>query len=235
MKPADTPNISIIIPVFNEAENLRSLRSQLEEQAHSYKSLEVLLIDGGSTDDTRSIATELEFKIISSHKGRALQMNRGAALASAAILYFLHADTLPPKNFDLSIREAVDAGNETGCFRMRFDSESPFLKFFSWFSRVNHWLCRGGDQSLYITKDLFYKLGGFDENYTVYEDSEFINRIYKQGTFKVIPETVVTSARKYEDRGEIALQYHFGVIHLKNYLGAGPEQLYDYYKKNIES
>ncbi|MBT8235699.1 MAG: TIGR04283 family arsenosugar biosynthesis glycosyltransferase [Bacteroidia bacterium] len=235
MKPAEPPHISIIIPVLNEAGNLHSLKTQLEEQAHSYGSLEILLIDGGSTDDTRLIATELDFKIISSHKGRAKQMNRGAALASADILYFLHADTLPSKNFDLSIRDSVASGNKAGCFRMRFDSESPFLKFFSWFSRVNHRLCRGGDQSLFIAKDLFYKLGGFDESYTVYEDSEFINRIYKESTFKIIPETVITSARKYEDRGELALQYHFGVIHLKNYLGAGPEQLYTYYKKNIES
>lgn len=235
MKPAENPHISIIIPVLNEAGNLRSLKIQLESQAHSYESLEILLIDGGSTDDTRSIATDLDFKVISSHKGRAKQMNRGAALASADILYFLHADTLPPKNFDLSIRDSVTNGNKAGCFRMRFDSESPFLKFFSWFSRLNHRLCRGGDQSLFISKDLFYQLGGFDESYTVYEDSEFINRIYKQSTFKILPESVVTSARKYEDRGELALQYHFGVIHLKNYLGAGPEQLYEYYKKNIES
>jgi rSAM/selenodomain-associated transferase 2 len=235
MKPADTPHISIIIPVLNEAGNLRSLKKQLKEQAADYDSLEVLLVDGGSTDDTRAIATDLDFKIVSSHKGRARQMNRGAALASADILYFLHADTLPPKDFDTSIRDAVAIGNKAGCFRMRFDSESRFLKFFSWFSRLNHRLCRGGDQSLFISKDLFYKLGGFDESYTVYEDSEFINRIYKESAFKVIPETVVTSARKYEARGEIALQYHFSVIHFKNYLGAGPEQLYDYYKKNIES
>lgn len=235
MKPSDTPYISIIIPVLNEAGNLRSLKTQLKEQASSYESLEILLIDGGSKDDTRSIATDLDFKIISSHKGRARQMNRGAALASADILYFLHADTLPPKNFDRSIRDAVATANEAGCFRMRFDSESRFLKFFSWFSRLNYRLCRGGDQSLFITKDLFYKLGGFDESYTVYEDSEFINRIYKQSAFKIIPETVITSARKYEARGELALQYHFSVIHFKNYLGAGPEQLYDYYKRNIES
>ena len=100
-------------------------------------------------------------------------------------------------------------------------------------SRINIKICRGGDQSLFITKNLFEKSGRFNEDYLVYEDNEFIGRLYKIVPFKILPHYVKTSARRYEERGKMTLQYHFGIIHLKNYFGAGPEKLYDYYKRKI--
>ena len=231
--PENKPHISIIVPVYNEETHIPKLAAHLLDHAHTKEDLEILIVDGGSTDDSRAIALDAALTVISSPKGRAIQMNRGAAMAQGDIIYFLHVDTLPPKHFDKSIRAAVQNGDKAGCFRMRFDTECRFLQFFAWFSRFNHQICRGGDQSLFITKQFFYELGGFDESYSVYEDSELINRIYKEVPFKILPETVVTSARRYEDHGAVSLQYHFGVIHMKNWLGAGPEQLYRYYKKNI--
>ena len=76
---------------------------------------------------------------------------------------------------------------------------------------------------------------GFNENYRVYEDSEFIGRLYKMTHFKVLRQRVITSARKYEQRGTVKLQFHFGVIHLKNLMGAGPDNLYKYYRRKIAS
>ena len=76
-------------------------------------------------------------------------------------------------------------------------------------------------------------MNGFNENYIIYEDNEFIGRVYKTTRFKILPFHVKTSARRYEEQGQIRLQYHFGILHLKNYFGAGPEQLYDYYKRKI--
>lgn len=232
MKPKN-PQISIIIPVLNEEVSIGSILTYLKNNS-SFKNIkEILVVDGGSTDDTLAIASQSNCKVILSAKGRAKQMNFGAKHAKGDILYFLHVDTLPPKNFDTSIIEAVMKGSSTGCFQMKFDSKSRFLSFFAWFSRVNHKLCRGGDQSLFITKALFQKSDGFNEDYVVYEDNEFIGRLYEMGPFKILPRHVKTSARRYEERGEIVLQYHFGMIHLKNYLGAGPEQLHDYYKRKI--
>ena len=229
----NNPQISIIIPVLNEADSIAKILVSLKENSSSQNIKEILVVDGGSTDATVSIASDLDATVLHSEKGRAKQMNFAARKAAGEIFYFIHVDTIPPKAFDQIIVEAVVNKNETGCFQMKFDSDSWFLSFFAWFTRINVKLCRGGDQSLFVTKSLFEKSGGFDENYIVYEDNEFIGRLYEMGPFKILPRHVKTSARRYEKRNEIALQYHFGMIHLKNYLGAGPEQLYDYYKRKI--
>ena len=227
--------ISIIIPTLNEAAHIGNLLKHIKETGSPKNIEEIIVVDGGSTDGTLGMAKTLGAKIISSERGRAKQMNRGAALAKGHILYFLHADTYPPKDFDLYILNAVHHHIASGCFRMKFDTSRKFLRFFAWFSRINNRLCRGGDQSLFVRKDLFLKTGGFNEKYIIYEDTEFIGRLYKMSKFKVLPQYVITSARKYEQIGTLKLQYHFGIIHLKNILGVGPEQLYRYYRKNITS
>ncbi|MEM9075757.1 MAG: TIGR04283 family arsenosugar biosynthesis glycosyltransferase [Bacteroidota bacterium] len=226
--------ISIVIPVLNEEKGLGAVLEHLKSHStSSFQVEEVICIDGGSTDNTIEVAKSHGATVISSKRGRARQMNAGAKRAKGSILYFLHADTLPPKGFDTIILDAVEEGSQSGCFRMKFDSNNPMLRFFAWLTRINHTLCRGGDQSLFIEKDLFELTEGFDENYFIYEDTEFIQRLYEQTEFKVLPEYVITSARKYRDKGWFKVQFHFGMIHLKNYMGAGPEELYRYYQKNI--
>lgn len=228
-----SPQISIIIPTLNEHICIAPLLTYLNENSSAKNIREILVVDGGSMDDTIEIASDFGAIVLQSEKGRAKQMNFGARKAKGKILYFLHADTLPPKDFDTLILESVSKRHEAGCFRMKFDTSNGFLSFFSWFSRINHKICRGGDQSLYVTKRLFRKTKGFNEAYMVYEDTEFIGRLYQKSDFKVLRQRVVTSARKYKQKGTVKLQYHFGIIHLKNILGAGPEELYDYYKRKI--
>ncbi len=232
MRP-NNPRISIIIPVLNEANSIAKILAYLKSNSSSENIKEIIVVDGGSSDNTVNIAFDAKVSVLHSKKGRAKQMNFGAQNATGEILYFLHVDTLPPSNFDQSIIDAVLLQNGVGCFQMKFDSKSRFLAFFAWFTRINIKLCRGGDQSLFITQKLFTETKGFNEDYIVFEDNEFINRIYAMTNFTVLPRHVKTSARRYEERGEVALQYHFGMIHLKNYLGAGPEQLHDYYKRKI--
>lgn len=227
------PRISIIIPVLNEENCIGAVLEFLVKNSTPANIEEIIVVDGGSSDATVTIASRLGVQVVRSSKGRAKQMNIGSKLAQGSILYFLHVDTLPPKNFDETILNAVRIGNAAGCFRMKFDSSSRFLAFFAWFTKLNFKVCRGGDQSLYITKTLFQKTGGFNEDYLVYEDNEFTDRLYNLTDFKILPRHVITSARRYEERGEVALQFHFGMIHLKNYLGAGPEELYEYYKRKI--
>ncbi|UOB18759.1 TIGR04283 family arsenosugar biosynthesis glycosyltransferase [Abyssalbus ytuae] len=234
-------NISVIIPVLNEAGNIGNLLSYLIQNSSSENIGEIIIVDGGSNDGSQdeiknfTTTRHSRVKLINSPKGRAKQMNYGAGHSSFDILYFLHADSYPPKNFDQLILHEVKKGFLAGCFRMKFDSTHPVLKFSGWFTRFNLKSCRGGDQSLFITRTLFEKLKGYDEKYIVYEDCEFINRIYSTTNFKVIPEAITTSARRYKINGTWKLQYHFMVIHLKKWLGASPYSLYKYYLENIVS
>ncbi len=221
------------MPVLNEEDMIQPLFEAVKMTSTSYKDLELLFVDGGSTDNTATRIRDKGGRNIYAEKGRARQMNAGAKAAKGEALYFLHADTLPPKGFDQAIREAIARGKEAGCFRMKFDSSSKFLAFFSWFTRFNHWLCRGGDQSLFITRERFDAVSGFNEEYIIYEDVEFVGRLYREGSFVVLPHYVTTSARKYEKVGKWRLQYHFAIIHLKNYLGASPLALYQYYQRHI--
>ncbi|MCP4975982.1 MAG: glycosyltransferase family 2 protein [Maribacter sp.] len=229
----DSPKISIIIPVLNEEDHIGELINYILKNSTSRHISEILVIDGGSSDNTISIVQKTGATVFTSEKGRAKQMNLGANNSKGDILYFLHADTFPPKNFDHHILNAISSNQKAGCFQMRFDSNNWLLQCFAWFSRYSHRICRGGDQSLFISKELFVKTKGFNEDYIVFEDNEFISRLYQRTIFKILPYHVKTSARKYRKLGIVKLQYHFGVIHLKNYLGAGPDKLYDYYKKKI--
>lgn len=232
--------ISIIVPVLNEAKNIGPLLRHLDTHLKNPEEAEVLIVDGGSTDGTPAIAESfignLKYTLASipSAPGRGSQMNKGAKQARGSILYFLHVDSLPPAGFDVKIKEYVANGHLAGCFRMRFDDNHVLLRFCQWFTRINMKFCRGGDQSLFIDSAKFEELGGYNETYGIYEDCEFTGRLYdaKIG-FAVIPDTVTTSARKYKTNGTWRLQYHFTVIHLKRFFGAGPEQLVDYYKKYI--
>lgn len=225
--------ISVIIPVLNEASRLRAFLPELAIRSETGKVVEFLVVDGGSRDGSAEMARENGARVIEAARGRALQMNAGARQASGDILYFLHADTLPPAGYDRMILRAMQGGAVAGCFRLRFRPSYRFLDFFAWFSRINLPLCRGGDQSLFVPRSWFEALGGFDERFLIYEDNEFIGRLYRNYRFTVLPGEVLTSSRRYEHHGLLRLQYHYSVIHLKRFLGQGPEELHAYYLKHI--
>lgn len=103
----------------------------------------------------------------------------------------------------------------------------------SWFTRFNWRACRGGDQSLFITRDHFEAIGGYNEDYIIYEDNILIAELYKRKTFIVIQNWLTTSARLYEEKGIWHMQYHFLMIYLKKWQGANADELYAYYSKYV--
>lgn len=227
--------ISIIIPVYNEEVQLPGLLKHLEASSSGYIS-EIIVVDGGSTDRTSEIAKDHpKVFYVPSEKGRAIQMNTGAKLAKADIFYFLHADSLPPENFDALIVAEVGNGKKAGCFQMKFDKNHWWLNLMGHFTRINHISCRGGDQSLFVARELFERLQGFNESYIVYEDNEFIGRLYEAGNFTVIKSWITTSARLYNRLGVWNTQRLFVEIYWKRRRGASAEELYSHYYKRISS
>lgn len=189
--------LSIIIPTYNESKQIQILITALQKSIH--KNTEIIVCDGGSTDDTESIVSKLGVAFYTSPiKGRSHQLNYGASKSKGDILYFVHADTLPPQTYFEDIEQALSEGFPVGCYRFRFDSDKTMLKFNAYCTRFDRLMCRGGDQSLFITKTLFKKLGGYCENHKVMEDYDIIVRARKTEKFKIIPKDVIVSARKYD-------------------------------------
>lgn len=226
--------ISIIIPIFNEVNSISKLLLHLESEIFQKEAIEIIVVDGGSSDGSQNkLRANFNVRLIEVGKGRAKQMNAGAKVATGNILYFLHCDSFPPHHFDQIIINEVQKGNLAGCFRLKFDYNHPLLMVSQWFTRFNHISCRGGDQSLFITKNLFEEIKGFNEKYNIYEDNEIISRLYAKKQFVVIPDYIITSARRYRENGVWRLQFHFGIIHLKRRLGHPAESMLRYYKKHI--
>ena len=226
--------ISVIIPVLNEEEFIGDLLSHIATVSVTLNIEDIVVVDGGSTDKTKEIVASFkDVKLLNSDKGRAKQMNAGAKNSNGSILYFLHADALPPKNFDALILKEVSRGNSAGCFRMQFDSNHWWLRLASWLTQFNWRPCRGGDQSQFITRALFDEIGGFDESFIIYEDNILINELYKRNEFVVINKKIRTSARQYKKIGIWKLQYHFWSIYVRRWFGASADDIYAYYKNNV--
>ncbi|WP_235009798.1 TIGR04283 family arsenosugar biosynthesis glycosyltransferase [Algoriphagus boritolerans] len=217
--------LSVIIPTLNEAENIRELIPYLLKQGGGFIS-EVIVVDGGSNDETCRIAASLGAQVINSEiKSRAVQMNLGAAHAKGNTLFFVHADTRPVLSFAEDLQIALVKGYKAGCFRYRFDSETFLLKLNSWFTRFNGPFSGGGDQTLFITSDFFNTLGGYDTKFCLMEDFELVKRIKRKTRFYIIPKAMTVSARKYRKNSwlwvQLANLYVFTLFHL----GVAPEKL----------
>ena len=224
---------SIVIPTHNEEKGIAATLSNLCEELRQRTDTEIIVSDSGA-DNTLAIASGFPVRAILSPKGRAIQMNRGAAIAKGEVLYFLHADTAPPTGFLDDILSAVGRGAEAGCFQLAFDDPHWLMQTYGWFTRFPLTLFRGGDQSLFITRSLFGNIGGFDETLRVMEDIDIVERIGRRTSFRVLDKVVVTSARKYDVNGKVRLQVIFGFIHLFYALGFDRDIIAKFYADNID-
>src|SRR4051794_1992613 len=211
--------ISIIIPTYNEETAIANTLVYVKNNSGAAVR-EIIVADGGSSDKTVELARQAGATVIScTTKGRAAQMNAGAAMATGKILYFLHADTLPPKNFDVQLLSAHKAGFSLGCYRLQFDYDHWFLRANAWFTRFDVNAFRFGDQSLFVDRKVFELSGGFDEKLIMLEDQEIIARLRRHGKFIVMPASVITSSRKYTKNGVYKTQATYFIIYFLYQLG----------------
>lgn len=230
----NTRFISVIVPTLNEEKNVHDVINRLQKYGDCYV-LEIIIVDGGSTDNTAQVAEAAGAVVVTSPKGRALQMNAGAARAAGEVLYFVHADTQVAESFAKDIFQAIQEGYQAGGYRFRFDSDRWVLKINSYFTRFDSLFVRGGDQTLFVTRALFRSLGGFDERYVIMEEYDFLRRMWKsqRNLFKLIPKEVVVSARKYETNSWLSVQLANLVAVLLFKMGRSPQYIAHLYKKML--
>ena len=187
-------------------------------------------MDGGSVDRTCEVVRSFEgVQLLHSPKGRALQMNLGASKASGEILWFLHADTVPPADFLSQIRQSMDSRDTSaGCFYLKFDEDHPVLRLYSKFSRINHTLFTYGDQAIFVKRSVFREIGGY-ESLPIMEDLEIQKRLKRKGKFAKIDAAVITSARKFTREGIIWNQVKNIILVLLYLMGVSPRKLARHY------
>lgn len=225
--------ISLIIPVLNEAPNLAKLLPYLIENGREAVG-EILVVDGGSTDGSQATAESAGAVVLhSAVRSRAAQMNLGARHARFDILYFVHADTWPPATFATDILQAIEAGIDMGCYRYRFDSPDLLLRFNAFFNRFKWLWCQGGDKTFFIPKEKFLALGGYDEQYVVMEEYDFLRRAIPRYSFRVLPQQVIVSARKYQKNGWLRVQLANMKAFSMFQRGVPPAEIRSFYKKAI--
>ncbi len=195
--------ISIIIPCLNEARTLPRTLEHVFRVAGNDKNLEVIVVDGGSRDATQDIAARSAALTLQTRAGRAAQQNIGASHATGRVLLFLHADTLPPSNFPLLIRQALDdPAVVAGAFRLRTDSPRVAMRLIERVANMRSAVLQYpyGDQGLFMEKRVFQELGGFAP-LPVMEDFELVRRLRRRGRIVTLSQAVLTSARRWQKLG----------------------------------
>jgi rSAM/selenodomain-associated transferase 2 len=219
--------ISVIVPVLNEEKTIAGVIAGLRQNMPD----ELLIVDGGSTDRTRSICAELGVSVLCSPSGRAAQMNFGAKHATGDVLLFLHADTrLPPTAFG-DIRNALgDPCCVGGRFDVKLDSSSRLLKMvgamISLRSRVTK--IATGDQAIFIRRGIFAAIGGYPE-IPLMEDIALSRAMKRTGRIACLESCAITSARRWKAEGAWKTILKMWILKTLYLSGVSPLRLKRYY------
>ncbi|MFK7953025.1 MAG: TIGR04283 family arsenosugar biosynthesis glycosyltransferase [Ekhidna sp.] len=221
--------ISVIIPTLNEENNLKRILTFFSEHPQK-KEFEVIVVDGGSTDRTIDQINEFDGVqlVLSKIASRAIQMNEGAKASKGEVLYFVHVDIQPVNSFIDDISRSIKSGDTSGCYRFKFaEIRNPLLHINGFFTRFPFMWCRGGDQTLYITRASFNELNGFNEDYVIMEDYELLERLKQP--LRIIPKSVRVSARKYDNNSYLKVQFTNMKAMRMYKAGVKPELIKEYY------
>ena len=219
--------ISVVIPTLNEA-------LILEDSLHAISALnpyETIVVDGGSTDTTVSVARNMATHVISSKSGRAHQMNAGAKKATGDLLLFMHADSkLTWESFQRMKKTMASAGTAGGAFSLQIESEKTSLKVISLLAtwRAKHLNLVYGDQAIFVCTDIFQKMGGFSP-LPICEDLDFFRRLSQEGKVVLLEEKTHTSARRWKAEGILYTTLRNITIGSLFLLGFSPQILSKWY------
>ncbi len=220
---------SVIVPALNESAQIVPTISHLCRNPR----VEVIVVDGGSTDGTPAMAQACGARVLAARPPRSLQMNAGAALAGGATLIFLHADTHLPEGFEKQVRQTLARpGVVAGAFRLKIDGNQKGLGAIE---RVANWRSRFlqmpyGDQALFLRRNTFWELGAFTP-IPIMEDFEFIRRLKRTGRIAVAPGYVRTSPRRWLLVGVAKTWLINQAIIAAYFMGVPPERLATWYQR----
>lgn len=219
--------LSFIIPVLNEAEQIPHLAEQivvLQEAGH-----EVIVVDGGSQDQTLSLARQLTDKVIESGRGRARQMNVGASTAQGDGLVFLHADSRLPENAECLIRNALEQ-HQWGRFDVRLSGQLWLFRVIEGLMNLRSCLTgiATGDQCLFVRREVFEAVGGYAD-IALMEDIALSQQLKCYGRPVCLKQKVTTSSRHWEQRGVFKTIILMWCLRLGYFLGVSPDRLRQIY------
>ena len=217
--------ISIIIPTLNESLLLQRLLCGLNKIIDSQ--VEIIVVDGGSNDNTLEIASKYAHQVFVTEQGRATQMNYGAAFAKGEVLFFLHADSMLTTNAFQKLKEIVkESAYVGGAFRLQIDSNKLLLSIISQVvnlrSRFFHLVY--GDQGIFVRKKNFLEIGKFLIT-PLMEDVEFYGRLRASGKTVILNEKILTSARRWEKEGILYATFRNWLLLIMYYMGIPAKQL----------
>ena len=222
--------LSVIIPTLNEADQLHRTLCSIGQLANK---LEVIVVDGGSTDNTVSIAKEHGCRTFVGNRGRARQLNAGAAAATGEYLLFLHADTHLPEGYVDSIIDNISSGNIACAFRLGICGVNVGLRMVEWGANTRSRFLRlpCGDQGISMRSSTFYLLGGY-KNLPIMEDYELARRLRRIGNIGLLEQTVTTSGRRWHERGLVTTTIVNQLCILAYKIGVSPAAILSLYRRD---
>jgi rSAM/selenodomain-associated transferase 2 len=222
-------NISIIVPVLNEAALVRESLTCLRESAPK---AEIVVVDGTSSDRTTKFAAGLCNRLLQTAPGRARQLNAGARAAQGEVLWFLHIDATISESAIAEIESALKNREIVGgFFRIRFPRRAFVYRFSDCFAHYAGLLLgiRYGDHGFFCRREIFEKIGGFPE-VVLMEDADFFRKLRRAGRIAVVRQPIVVNPRRYELIGPSRLTFAFGVIGLLYFFRAPRRLLRSIYR-----